>query len=55
MPGKFLKVECKKCKNRQVIFERPASIVKCTKCGEVLAEPRSGKGRILTKIVEVMK
>lgn len=55
MVSKFLKVKCKKCKNEQVIFEKPAMVVKCLKCGEVLAEPRGGKGRIKTKITEVIK
>jgi small subunit ribosomal protein S27e len=54
MVSKFLKVKCK-CGHQQVIFEKPATVVKCLKCGEVLAEPRGGKGRIMTKITAVIK
>lgn len=51
MASKFIRVKCKKCKNEQVIFERPASLVKCLVCGEVLAEPTGGKAKIKTDIV----
>ncbi len=54
MVSKFLRVKCK-CGSQQVIFEKPATLVKCLKCGEALAEPRGGKGRIKTKITEVIK
>jgi small subunit ribosomal protein S27e len=40
--SKFVKVMCKKCKNEQVIFNKASTIVKCVKCGEVLAEPAGG-------------
>jgi small subunit ribosomal protein S27e len=53
MASKFLKVKCKKCKNEQVIFEKPSTIVKCLVCGEVLAEPTGGKAKINTTIVAV--
>jgi len=46
MASKFFRIKCKKCKNEQVIFEKPASVVKCLVCEEVLAEPTGGKGRI---------
>jgi len=55
MTSKFIKVKCNKCKNEQVIFERPASVVKCLVCGEVLAEPRGGKAHIKTKILGEVK
>ncbi len=43
MPSsRFIKVECKNCKNVQIIFNKAATVVKCVKCGEVLAEPRGG-------------
>lgn len=53
MPGKFLKVECLKCKNEQIIFGSPTMVVKCLICGKVLAEPRGGKGAVKTRILEV--
>jgi len=54
MASKFLKVKCK-CGKEQVIFEKPASVVKCLKCGEVLAEPRGGKGNVKAKVTDIMK
>ena len=57
MTSKFLKVKCPsaKCKNEQVIFESPATVVKCLVCGEVMAEPTGGKGKIKSKIITPMK
>ncbi len=55
MANKFLQVKCKKCKNEQVIFERPASVVKCNVCDEILAVPRGAKGIIDAKVLSVMK
>jgi len=52
--SKFIRVKCKKCKNEQVIFEKPASVVKCLVCGDVLAEPTGGKGRIKTDIISTV-
>jgi small subunit ribosomal protein S27e len=46
MTGKFIKVKCPDCGNEQIIFERPATVVKCNACGAVLAEPRGGKAII---------
>lgn len=50
--SKFLRVVCPKCKNEQVIFDKSATLVKCLKCGEILAEPTGGKARIKGKILE---
>ena len=55
MTVNFLRVKCGKCKNEQVIFERPANVVECLVCGEVLAEPRGGKARIKAKVLGVVK
>ncbi len=52
--SRFLKVICKKCGNEQIIFDRAATIVKCLKCGEVLAEPTGGVARLKTKVVSVL-
>jgi small subunit ribosomal protein S27e len=50
--SKFLKVACKKCKNEQIIFNKPVTLVKCTKCGEILAEPTGGEAIINAKILQ---
>ncbi|UCD07551.1 MAG: 30S ribosomal protein S27e [Candidatus Aenigmatarchaeota archaeon] len=55
MTGKFLKVKCGKCKNEQVIFEKPADDVKCLVCGEVLAKSMGGKARLKAKVLEVVR
>ena len=54
MTGKFIKVKCPDCGNEQVIFERAATVVKCTVCGAVLAEPRGGKAVIKGEKLEEM-
>ncbi len=50
----FFKVICPKCKNEQIIFSKPSTVVKCLVCGEILATPTGGKGKINenVKIVE---
>ncbi len=50
MANEFLKVKCK-CKNEQVIFSRPSTLVKCLVCNEVLAEPRAAKANIKAEII----
>ncbi len=47
----FLEVECE-CGAKQKVFSNAASVVKCTACGNVLAEPRGGKAVIKGKIVK---
>lgn len=55
MPGKFLLVRCKKCKNEQIVFSMAKSIVKCLICGEILAEPRGGGAKIRTSVIGSFK
>lgn len=55
MTSKFLKVKCEKCKNEQVIFEKPAASIKCLVCGEILAESTGGKANIKAKVLEVVR
>ena len=54
MTGRFLKVICK-CKNEQIIFDKPGSVVKCLVCNEVLAEPKASKGHISAKVLGVAR
>ena len=51
--SKFARVVCKKCKNDQIIFLKAATVVKCTKCGEVIAEPTGGEAVVSAKVLEV--
>jgi len=50
---KFLQVVCK-CKNKQIVFSNPAVEVKCSKCGEILAKPSSGKAVFFGRIEKEM-
>lgn len=51
----FVKVKCNKCKNEQVVFEKPSSAVTCLVCGNVLANPTGGKADFTSKVIEVLK
>ncbi len=53
MPGKFMLVECKNCGNKQIVFDRSSTVVRCKKCNEVLVTPSSGKAKINAKIVQI--
>jgi len=48
-------VKCPKCENEQVIFGKATTTVKCLKCGYVLVKPSSGKAKIKSKVLEVLK
>ena len=53
--SRFIKVRCTKCKNEQIIFGKPSTLIKCLVCEKVLAEPSGGKGRIKSRILEVLE
>ena len=55
MASRFLVVECSECGNKQTIFSKAAGVVKCVKCGNVLAEPGASKSRVKAKIVNVVE
>ncbi len=50
----FLKVKCHECGNEQVIFSRPATQVKCIKCGALIAIPTGGKAAVKAEILEML-
>ena len=52
--SKFLKVKCVDCGSEQVVFGCAASSVKCLVCGKTLVESKSGKAKVLAKIVKVL-
>ena len=54
MSGKFIKVKCPDCGHEDIIFDRAATVVKCSVCGSVIAEPRGGKALIKGEILEEM-
>ena len=52
--SKYMRVICMKCKSDQMLYNKIATVVKCNKCGAVIAEPTGGEARILAKVVEVL-
>lgn len=52
--SRFLSVLCKKCKNKQIVFSKPATIVRCLKCGAELASPTGGEAHIKGKVLRVL-
>ena len=53
--SKFIKVRCNKCKNEQIIFEKPSSKIECLVCGAPLSGPTGGKGKIVARLLEVLE
>ncbi len=53
--SRFIRVKCIKCKNEQIVFGKPASKIKCLVCSKVLIEPVGGKGKVKSKILEVLE
>lgn len=45
---------CKKCRNEQVIYNKAATVVVCTNCGEELAKPTGGEVAVSAKVLEVL-
>lgn len=52
--SRFVKVQCDKCKNEQIIFNKPSLVVKCLVCENVLAEPTGGLGNIKAKVLKII-
>lgn len=52
--SKFLLVECQACKNQQIVFNKPSSVVKCLVCSSTLCKPTGGAGTIKTKVIKVL-
>lgn len=52
--SRFLKIQCLKCKNEQIIFNKVAKNVTCLVCGNILAEVTGGKSIIKSKILKVL-
>ena len=52
--SKFLKVQCLKCKNEQIIFNKASEDVTCLVCGNILAKKTGGMSIIKSKILKVL-
>ncbi len=53
--SEFLKIKCEDCGNEQVVFNSPATPVRCLVCGKTVIEPKGGRGLVKTRIVEVLE
>ncbi|MEM1515260.1 MAG: 30S ribosomal protein S27e [Candidatus Bathyarchaeia archaeon] len=47
----FIQVKCPECGNEQITFSHATTIVRCSICGSVLAEPSGGKAKIKGEII----
>ena len=52
--GKFLEVICRRCGNKQVVYGKSTTDVKCIKCNKLLVKTGGGKARIITFIRRVL-
>ena len=52
--GKFLEVICKRCGNKQVVYGKSTTDVKCLKCNKLLVKTGGGKAKIVTFIRRVL-
>jgi small subunit ribosomal protein S27e len=52
--SRFLKVQCLKCKNEQIIYNKSSQDVKCLVCDNVLAGVTGGMSIIKSKILKVL-
>ena len=50
--SRFLRVQCPKCGNEQIVFDRASTVVRCHICQAILAKPTGGKAEIYGKIVK---
>lgn len=51
----FIKIQCEKCNNEQVVFESASSAVKCLICNAELVSVTGGKAKINAKVIETFK
>lgn len=51
----FLRVSCKDCGNKQIVYSRASTKVVCTTCGTLLAEPTGGRAKIAGDVVETLQ
>ena len=52
--GRFLLVKCD-CGEETVVYGDSKSVVNCSKCGSPIAEPRGGRAKINSRILEVLQ
>ncbi len=55
MTGRFLTVACGECEHEATIFDRASTVVTCSECDAVLAEPTGGKATLFGEVVEIVE
>ena len=55
MSGRFVKVKCPKCNNEQNIFSKPATVVKCLVCEDVLAKNTGGECSVSATVIQILE
>jgi len=53
--SRFIRVKCPDCGSEQVIFDSASTVVKCTVCDGVLAEPSGGRAKIRGEILDILE
>ena len=53
--SKFVKIQCPKCKNEQILFSKASTVVVCLICGKELAFPTGGKSAVKGRVLEVLE
>ena len=53
--SKFIKIQCPKCKNEQILFGKASTLVVCLICGKELASPTGGKSAVKARVLEVLE
>lgn len=53
--AKFVEVVCHRCGNKQIVFGKSSTKVKCNSCNKLLVKTGGGKSRIKTFVREVFK
>ncbi|MBS3149047.1 30S ribosomal protein S27e [Candidatus Woesearchaeota archaeon] len=53
--SKFIKIQCPKCKNEQILFGKASTLVVCLICGKELAAPTGGKSAVKARVLEVLE
>lgn len=49
--SKFLSVQCEKCSATTTVFSHTTASIKCSGCGEPIAQSGGSKAKILGKVV----
>jgi len=53
--GKFLRIECSRCKNGQIIYGKSTMKIKCLGCNKLLVKTTGGKTKVKAIVREVMQ